>query len=99
MKGRCDRCNIELSASNNGSICLECSMSAEPAEKRRRAYPRCHICGEPCVAGQRDRRGRAAHYGCQMAHLRPALRDPRLPEDATSFGPRWEDREEENNDE
>ena len=64
-----------------------------PQPEPKRPLPKCHICGLPCVAGQRDGRGRSAHYGCQMAHLPPALRDPGLPEHATSFGPRWEDRE------
>jgi hypothetical protein len=92
----CAICQAQLSPSKPGTICRECAMTVREPLKRRRAYPKCHICGEPCVAGQRDRRGRSAHYGCQMAHLRPALRDPRLPENATSFGPRWEDREKEN---
>jgi len=46
---------------------------------RKRAPPSCRVCAQPVVAGQRDRRGRAVHYSCQITGLRPARRRPGLP--------------------
>lgn len=37
----------------------------------------CRVCNKECVAGQKDKKGRAAHYGCQ-ATLPEAERNPRL---------------------
>jgi hypothetical protein len=74
----CEMCSTPLSATNGGTLCLECSIDNEPTE-RKRAHPRCHICGEPCMCGQRDPRGRSIHYGCQLTHLRPARRHHGLP--------------------
>lgn len=55
-------------------------------------YPACILCGELCVAGQRDALGRTVHFGCQPS-LPPEERDPRLAEYPTSFGRRVPGRE------
>jgi hypothetical protein len=41
--------------------------------------PVCYLCREPCLNRQRDRRGRPAHYLCQLRALDPPDRHERLP--------------------
>jgi hypothetical protein len=51
-----------------GQLCRTCRAIRARLAKE---HPPCGICGQPCVAGQKDGEGKAAHLTCQRLGYNP----------------------------